>query len=139
MPIRTPEDYVTSLRGRNLDVYLFGKKVDEPVDHPYIRPSINAVADTYRLAEERPEIASATSGLTGQKVNRFLHVTESAGDVVLQNRMQRALGQRTGTCFQRCVGMDAINSVFSVTYDVDQQHGSEYHARFVEFVKQMQR
>ena len=37
----------------------------------------------------------------------------------MQNRMQRRLGQRTGTCFQRCVGMDAINSLYSVTYDID--------------------
>jgi len=59
--------------------------------------------------------------------------------VVMQNRMQRRLGQRTGTCFQRCVGMDAINSMFSVTYEIDQKHGSEYHARFVDFVKHMQR
>ena len=42
--IRTGEDYIQSLRGRNLKVYLFGELVQEPVDHPMIRPSINAVA-----------------------------------------------------------------------------------------------
>jgi 4-hydroxybutyryl-CoA dehydratase/vinylacetyl-CoA-Delta-isomerase len=66
-------------------------------------------------------------------------VTENANDVVMQNRMQRRLGQRTGTCFQRCVGMDAINSLYSVTYDIDQAHGTPYHARFRDFVKHMQR
>jgi 4-hydroxybutyryl-CoA dehydratase/vinylacetyl-CoA-Delta-isomerase len=139
MPIRTADDYLQSLRNRKLRVYLAGELVDDPVDHPVIRPSINAVADTYALAEEAPELATAQSKLTGQRVNRFLQVTESVDDVVMQNRMQRRLGQRTGTCFQRCVGMDAINSMFSVTYDIDQKHGSEYHARFVEFVKHMQR
>ena len=43
---------------------------------------------------------------------------------------QRKLGQRTGTCFQRCVGMDATNATFSITYDIDEAHGTLYHARF---------
>jgi 4-hydroxybutyryl-CoA dehydratase/vinylacetyl-CoA-Delta-isomerase len=60
-------------------------------------------------------------------------------DVVMQNRMQRRLGQRTGTCFQRCVGMDATNALYSVTYDIDQAHGTPYHQRFRSFVQHMQR
>ena len=49
-PIRTGAEYIDSLRNRKLKVYLFGELVDEPVDHPIIRPSINAVAETYDLA-----------------------------------------------------------------------------------------
>ena len=30
-------DYIDSLRGRGLQVWLFGEKVSEPVDHPIIR------------------------------------------------------------------------------------------------------
>ena len=137
-PIVTGSDYIHSLRGRNLRVYFLGERIPEPVDHPVIRPSINAIARTYDLAVEHPELASAWSSLSNRRVNRFLHVTESVEDVVAQNKMQRRLGQLTGTCFQRCVGMDAINSLFSVTYDMDQTHGSEYHRRFKEFVIQMQ-
>src|SRR5262245_19516486 len=139
MPVRTAGEDIASLRNRRLKVYLFGELVRDPVDHPVIRPSINAVAETYRLAEEDPQLAAAVSSLSGQRVNRFLHVTENANDVVMQNRMQRRLGQRTGTCFQRCVGMDAINALYSVTYDIDQAHGTQYHARFRDFVKHMQR
>ncbi len=138
-PIQTGEDYIESLRGRNLTVYLMGAKVDEPVDHPIIRPSINAMAATYDLAVEDPDLASAHSALIDRTVNRFLHVNESADDVVSQNKMQRRLGQITGTCFQRCVGMDAINSTFSVTYDIDVAHGTDYHARFTAWLAEMQR
>ena len=63
-PIRSGADYIESLRGRNLKVYLMGELVAEPVDHPIIRPSINAVAETYDLANSNPELASATSPLT---------------------------------------------------------------------------
>jgi len=57
-PIRTGEEYIESLKGRNLKVYLFGELVKEPVDHPIIRPSINAVAKTYDLAVEEEDLAS---------------------------------------------------------------------------------
>lgn len=131
-------DYIGSLRGRNLKVYLFGELVAEPVDHPMIRPSMNAVAETYDLALQRPDLATAVSPFTGERVNRFLHIATSVADVVAQNEMQRRLGQLTGTCFQRCVGMDALNSLHSVTYEMDEKYGTDYHDRFRKFVTQMQ-
>lgn len=138
-PIRTGAEYIESLRGRNLRVFLFGELVDEPVDHPIIRPSINAVAETYDLAMQEPELATATSELTGDQVNRFLNIAMNRDDVVLQNKMQRRLGQLTGTCFQRCVGMDAINSLYSTTFEVDEKHSTSYHERLKSFVVEMQR
>lgn len=138
MPIRTGQEYIQSLRGRKLTVYLFGELVKEPVDHPMIRPSINAVAETYDLAIREEELASPMSKISGKHVNRFLHIAESAQDLVLQNKMQRKLGQLTGTCFQRCVGMDALNSLHSTTFEIDEKHHTNYHKRLLEFIKQMQ-
>jgi 4-hydroxybutyryl-CoA dehydratase/vinylacetyl-CoA-Delta-isomerase len=137
-PITNAGEYIESLRGRDLRVHLMGQRVDEPVDHPMIRPSINAMAATYELAVSDPELATVHSTLGGRRVNRFLHVTESVNDVVMQNRMQRRLGQITGTCFQRCVGMDAINSLYSVTHEVDEAHGTEYHERLKAFIRHCQ-
>ncbi len=136
--ILTGDDYIDSLRGRGLAVYLFGERVAEPVDHPMIRPSINAVAETYELAQQQPDLATAQSPFTGKSVNRFLHIATSANDLVLQNKMQRRLGQLTGTCFQRCVGMDALNSVYSVTYEIDELHGTSYHSRIKAFLAHVQ-
>ena len=137
--IVTGEDYINSLRGRRLTVYLFGENVTEPVDHPMIRSSINAVAATYDLAVKNPELASVVSPFTGERVSRFLHVCLSADDLVRQNKMQRRLGQITGTCFQRCVGMDAFNSLYSVTFEMDEAHGKDYHQRLKAFLTQMHR
>ena len=136
--IESGEDYINSLRGRNLRVFLFGELVDEPVDHPLIRPSINAVAETYDLALREPEVATVESALTGGRVNRFLHIVQSPEDLVAQNMMQRKLGQNTGTCFQRCVGMDAFNSLYSVTYEIDEKHSTPYHERLKAFLTTMQ-
>jgi 4-hydroxybutyryl-CoA dehydratase / vinylacetyl-CoA-Delta-isomerase len=130
--------YIDSLRDRGLRVHFLGEQIDEPVDHPVVRPSVNAVAATYDLAVEAPELATVHSSLIGRPVNRFLHVAESADDVVMQNRMQRVLGQRTGTCFQRCVGMDAFNALYSVTFDCDAAHGTPYHDRLRAFLRTCQ-
>lgn len=137
--IEDGKDYVESLRGRGLKVYLFGELIEEPVDHPLIRPSINALAETYELALREPDLATAYSPLIEERVNRFLHIASRAEDLVYQNKMQRKLGQLTGTCFQRCVGMDAFNALYSVTYEMDEKCGTEYHARLKVFIAEMQR
>jgi len=138
MPIRTGKEYIDSLRGRKLKIFLFGEEIKDPVEHPIIRPSINAVAETYDLAVREEELASAQSSISGKRVNRFLHIAESAQDLVFQNKMQRKMGQNTGTCFQRCVGMDAINSLHSTTFEIDEKHGTKYHKRLLDFIKMMQ-
>jgi 4-hydroxybutyryl-CoA dehydratase/vinylacetyl-CoA-Delta-isomerase len=136
--IQSGEDYVESLRGRKLKVYLMGELVAEPVDHPMIRPSVNAMTRTYDLALEDPDLATVFSEIAGGRVNRFLHIATQVEEVVMQNTMQRRLGQLTGTCFQRCVGMDALNALYSVTFEIDAQHGTPYHSRLKAFIRSMQ-
>ncbi len=101
-------------------------------------PSINPLASTSDFAVVDPALRSTTSSLTGLRVNRFLHIVESPEDLVNQNRMQRKLGQKTGTCFQRCVGMDALNALYSTTFDIDKKHNAKYHERLVDFIKKIQ-
>ena len=136
--IRNGKEYLASLRGRGTRLFLFGELLDEPADHPVIQPSINALRATYDLAEADPELATAYSPLINAKVNRFLHIVESPDDLVMKNKMQRRMGQITGTCFQRCTGLDTISVLHSITYEIDQKHGTEYHARYLEWLKQAQ-
>ncbi|MGH8493848.1 MAG: 4-hydroxyphenylacetate 3-hydroxylase family protein [Moraxellaceae bacterium] len=137
-PIKTGEDYLNSLRGRPLKLFLFGKEEPNPVDNPLIRPSMNALRQTYDLAIEDPELATAHSPLINATVNRFLHIVESPEDLVKKNKMQRRMGQLTGTCFQRCAGLDTISVMHSITYDIDQKHGTPYHQRYLDFLKKAQ-
>lgn len=138
MTIETGNEYIASLRGRKMSVYMFGEQIKNPVDHPIIRPSINAVAETYDLAQRDEQIATAKSSISDRRVNRFLHIAESAQDLVMQNKMQRKMGQNTGTCFQRCVGMDALNALHSVTYEIDEKYRTSYHGKFLDFVRMVQ-
>lgn len=136
----TREQYYDSLRKLNLKVYMFGELVENPVDHPVIRPSLNSIGMTYELASqpEYEDLMTATSSLNGQKVNRFTHLHQGTDDLVKKVKMQRLLGQKTGACFQRCVGMDANNAVFSTTYEIDQAHGTKYHENFKNFLNDVQ-
>ena len=137
-PIANADDYLASLRGRRMNVFFMGERVPEPADHPVIRPSINAMAETFRLASERPELGTVPSEIARQVINRFLHVPINPGDLVAKHEMQRELGRRTGTCFQRCVGLDAIGTCHSVTFDIDAKHGTKYHERFLKFLQRAQ-
>lgn len=136
----TKQQYIESLRKLNLKVYFMGELIENPVDHPMIRPSMNSVAMTYELAEKKEykDTMTAISNLTGKTINRFCHLHQNSNDLVKKVKMQRLLGQKTAACFQRCVGMDAFNAIFSTTYEMDKQLGSEYHKRFTEYMKFVQ-
>ena len=69
----TKDQYIESLRKLNLNLYMFGKKVENPVDDPVIRPSLNSFAATYELAEDPQyqDLMTATSHISGKKINRF--------------------------------------------------------------------
>lgn len=138
--LMTGAQYIESLRKLKTRVYMFGEKVDNWVDHPIIRPSINSVRMTYDLAHdpECVDLMTAKSNITGEVTNRFNHLHQSTDDLRKKVKMQRLLGQKTASCFQRCVGMDAFNAEYSTTYEIDQKYGTEYHKRFTDYLKFVQ-
>ena len=140
MSLMTGEQYIESIRAMKMNVYMFGKKIDCPVDDPILRPSLNSVRMTYDLAQmpEYEDLMTAVSPYTGKRVNRFTHIHQSTGDLIKKVKMQRLLGQKTAACFQRCVGMDAFNAVFSTTYETDQKYGTCYHENFRKFMTYVQ-
>ena len=140
MALMTGEQYIESIRKMNMQVYMFGKKVVNPVDDPILRPSLNSVRMTYDLAQkpEYQELMTVISPETGERINRFTHIHRSTEDLKNKLKMQRLLGQQTASCFQRCVGMDAFNSVYSTTYEVDQKYGTHYHENFKKFMLHVQ-
>ena len=140
MALMTAQEYIESLRKLKTRVYMFGEKIDNWVDHPMIRPSINCVAMTYALAQDPQyaELMTVKSSLTGHTINRFTHLHQSTEDLMNKVKMQRLLGQKTASCFQRCVGMDAFNAVFSTTYEIDEKYGTHYHENFKKFLTYVQ-
>ena len=140
MALMTAQEYVESLRKLNTRVYMFGEKIENWVDHPMIRPSINCVAMTYALAQDPQyaDLMTVKSSLTGHTINRFTHLHQSTEDLINKVKMQRLLGQKTASCFQRCVGMDAFNAEYSTTYEIDKKYGTSYHENFKKFAAYVQ-
>ena len=136
MALMTGEQYIESIRKLNMEVYMFGKKIEVPVDDPILRPSLNSVRMTYDLAQmpEYEDLMTVVSPYTGERVNRFTHIHQSTDDLIKKVKMQRLLGQKTAACFQRCVGMDAFNAVFSTTFETDKKYGTNYHENFKKFM-----
>jgi 4-hydroxybutyryl-CoA dehydratase/vinylacetyl-CoA-Delta-isomerase len=137
----TPREYVDSLRHMKTVVYYRGTRIDDWVDHPAIRPHINAAALTYATTSDvqsDADVRTAISHLTGKKINRFTHIHQNADDLVKKVKALRGIAQKTGSCFQRCVGWDALNALYGVTYEIDQAKGTDYHDRFLRFLLYVQ-
>jgi 4-hydroxybutyryl-CoA dehydratase/vinylacetyl-CoA-Delta-isomerase len=136
----TSKEYMDSLRAMKTKIYGYGERIEDVVAHPATAPHVRCAAMTYGLAHssEGKPLLTAQSHLTGQTINRFLHIHQNTADLVTKVKMLRFLSQKTGSCYQRCVGCDGINAVYSTTFEMDAAKGSDYHQRFVEYLKQMQ-
>ncbi|MHA2245929.1 MAG: 4-hydroxyphenylacetate 3-hydroxylase family protein [Candidatus Hodarchaeales archaeon] len=137
MPLKTPSQYVESIK-REVNLYMFGEKINKFWKSPFfkiIEPSINTVKKIYELAQtdEHKYLMTETSHLTGGTINRFTHIHQSVEDLINKIKMQRLVGQQTACCFQRCVGFDAANALYSVTWEIDKKYGSNYHQRFKDY------
>ncbi len=140
MKIKTAQDYLKSLRKLNHVVYYKGKRIKDVTCHPATAPHVRAAAMTYALANdpEYKDLATVTSHLTGQTISRFTHVHQNVEDLIKKVKLLRVLGQKTGSCFQRCVGLDGINATYSVAYEIDQKHGTDYFERFKKWLRYIQ-
>jgi len=134
------KQYRESLKKLKPVIYCNGRLITDVVDDPMTKPHVNSAAMTYELAHqaEYEELMTVNSSLTGKKINRFTHIHQSQEELVTKIKMLRMIGQKTGTCFQRCVGFDAMNSTFITTYKIDQAKGTNYHQKFIEYLKYVQ-
>ena len=83
MALMTGEQYIESIKKINMQVYMFGKKIEDPTADPILRPSLNSVRMTYDLAQmpEYQDLMTVVSPYTGERVNRFTHIHQSTDDL----------------------------------------------------------
>jgi len=132
MKLKNGAEYIDSLRRLKPVIYYKGKRIKDVTRHSATAPHVRAAAMTYALAgkEKYKDLATTTSHLTDRTISRFTHVHQNIEDLIKKIKLLRVLGQKTGTCFQRCVGFDGINAVYSVAYEIDQKCGTDYFERF---------
>ena len=136
--MRTSQEYRDALFKMRNNVYIDGELVGR--DDPRLAPGINIVNQTYDLAQDPKYdgIMTATSHLSGEKINRFCHIHQSVDDLLNKQKMTRLACHKTGGCIQRCMGIDAMNALSVITFAMDQALGTEYNQRYLKYLAYFQ-
>ncbi|MFW6081049.1 MAG: 4-hydroxyphenylacetate 3-hydroxylase family protein [Desulfosalsimonas sp.] len=139
--MRTKQQYIEGLRKLRRNLYFNGEKIDR--DDEMQMQAINVMGVTFDEAAspEGQELCTATSHLTGEKINRFCHVHQSAEDLHKKQDMTRYLCKKVGGCIQRCMGVDALNAINAVSYEADKMNNgnTEYYKNFLKWLEYFQK
>ena len=133
--MKTYEEYVKRLSAMKPNIYIGDEKVGR--DDPRLQGGKNIIKVTYDCAHDPDfeDLCHATSHITGEKINRFCHIHQSEDDLLKKQRMTRLLCHRVGGCIQRCMGIDALNAVSVITYELDEALGTKYYQNFLNYMK----
>lgn len=138
MALKTKEQYFKDMNDLKPNLYAFGEKVENVMEFAHTRANINAIGITYELAKDRP-VLQANSHLDGQLINRLTHVHMNEQDLTKRLQLMKWLTPLHGGCIgARCVGNDAINAVYSTTFEIDKKYNTKYHDNFKKWLKYVQ-
>ncbi|MCH9016598.1 MAG: aromatic ring hydroxylase, partial [Chloroflexi bacterium] len=89
--MRTSAEYRTDMKKMKPNLYIGGERVGR--DDLRIKPGMNVMSVTFDLAQDPQwdELLTATSSLTGEKINRFTHLPQNAHDLIQKQKMVRLL------------------------------------------------
>ncbi|AWR95265.1 4-hydroxyphenylacetate 3-hydroxylase family protein [Acidianus brierleyi] len=142
MGLRTGEQYLDAIKVRNkAEVYVLGKEVKDVTTNPFLKPSILSFKATFDAAwdEDTKDLARVWSPFINDETNRFNHIHRSPDDLAAKVKLLRKISHKVGACFQRCVGFDALNTLY-ITVELMAQHGkTEPKEKFVEYLKTVQK
>lgn len=138
MALKTKAEFVESLRLLRPKVYILGREVKSVVDEPLFRGTINRMGDYCDMHSDPQfrETLRTVSPLINEEVcRRGNYIQRGQEDAFLEARLVRPLNQR-----YLCAGCNNAWSVlWAMTYEIDQEMGTNYHQRFIEWFKHMQR
>jgi 4-hydroxybutyryl-CoA dehydratase / vinylacetyl-CoA-Delta-isomerase len=140
--MRTSKEYKESLRKMRPNIYKFGELIKDVTTHPATKRTIEGHAQIFDAAQkpEYKDILTTKSHFTGEPISRYLSIVQGPEDMIANVRMKRLMFNLTGTCTGgRCVGFNAINAMWATTYDIDQEHKTQYHSRLQTWLKDAQK
>jgi len=136
MTLRTKEGYLESLKEQKPIIYMYGKKIENRVEHPLIKPQLDVFGLTYEFPHrpEYRELTTAISHISGKRINRFTHIHQSREDLLNKIRMTR-MYCRYCVCIQRCMAVDALNALTIICHEIDEKHGTDYYKRLLKYIR----
>jgi len=141
MSIRTPQEYIESLRD-NRTVYFHGEKIKDVTKHPILKICRNWMAMDYVLQQDpKYQDLVTTKNEEGELVSFIFTPQKSKQDLmrlreVVQLQARVGFGKPSGAKF---VGKDGMNALTVVTPRIDKKFGTDYAKRFENYRKYLQK
>src|SRR5690242_14596297 len=142
MGLRTPEEYVESLRRQHPEVWVRGERVESVADYPLFASTLACWGTWLCRAAQLPELREtmlAGPDLNGEECHVFWHMAGSPDELIQNLWAARRLSERSPLSGYASIGRDELQALLIVTHDVDRDRGTGYHERVVEYVKRFQR
>jgi 4-hydroxybutyryl-CoA dehydratase/vinylacetyl-CoA-Delta-isomerase len=137
MALKTRDDYLAALRELRPNIYKFGELIEDVTTHPATTRTVESHALNYDAANDPDleDMYTATSVFSGNKILRWNSMMQSCDDLIANLRMKRQNYRRTGSCTGAvCVGWNAMNVMWAVCSEMDQEHGTDYQARLKNWI-----
>ena len=140
MTLMTPEQFEDSLKDLHPRIFMNGEKVGNILENKNTRTVVEANKASYAWALDPryKDIMTCHSPLIDDVVNRYTHVSASIDDLVKKAEAGTFTAEMLGTCIYRCVGYDALHSLASTCWEMDNDLGTEYFPRFIKYLKMVQ-
>ena len=141
MSLRTRQKYLSDLKGMKPNIYKFGELIGDITTHPATRRVVESHARGIDAAHdpELSEIFTTTSTLSGETIHRNTSLMCSAEDMMYNAKFKREMYHLTGSCTGAlCVGWNGLNVMWSVSHEMDEALGTDYHARVKQWALDMQ-
>ena len=137
--LMTGDEYRESLRALSPRVFVNGQRIESVADEPLLAPGVNAIARCHDLAQEAryTHLMTAVEETTGRTVNRMTHIDRSPQDLIEKLEAVRLLCREVG-CAMRYLTHDGLSGVYQATARIDAEHGTEYHARLLDYLHHVQ-
>ena len=128
--------YRKSLQKLQPNLFKWGKPIKDVTRNLATKLHVNAIAACYDAAfdPDQQALFTATSHLSGKPAHRWNTLMRTPEDVLANARMKRAQFHNTGACHgATCAGWTMLNTLWAVTWEIDQAKGTEYHQRLARY------
>jgi 4-hydroxybutyryl-CoA dehydratase/vinylacetyl-CoA-Delta-isomerase len=137
MGIKTRQHYLNALRKMHPNVYKFGELIEDVTEHPATKRVVESHALNFDAANDQKleKIYTTKSFFTGEKIHRWNSLMRSSDDLIANMIMKRQNFRRTGSCTGGvCVGWNALNVMWAITQEIDQEYGRELQERLKNWI-----
>ncbi|MGO9568367.1 MAG: 4-hydroxyphenylacetate 3-hydroxylase N-terminal domain-containing protein [Desulfomonilaceae bacterium] len=141
MALRTREQYISALKQMRPNVHKFGELIKDVTTHPATMRVVESHARGIDAAHDPKlsEIFATKSNLTGETIHRNCSLMTSPEEMMYNSKFKRKMYHLTGTCTGGlCVGWNGSNVMWSITSEMDEALGTDYHARLKEWCLKFQ-